>query len=809
MADAATRRAQIHEKAVEGVRAVFPLQTRNFAVEANNVHVRPKDFSSREQKDALLRGNTLQEPLRGDLVLKNNQGKVLERQKNVTLGQVPFFTQRHTFVVDGNEYSVANQRRVRPGVYTRVRGNEELEAAFNLGKGENFRVNMDPAKGHMYLQYGSTNIPLYPVLRQLGVNDRELRRQWGAGVVEQNQRFMPKTDQAVDKLYQRLVPPYQRTAETQESKAREIAKRYRDTMLDPDVTERTLGQRFSHVNPQALVQASKKILDVHRRGVDTDDRDSLAYQTLHGVDDFIRERIQLEGRNLARKVRVKATAAGARPELQKIVPVSPFTRTLRSFVTGSSLAAIPTQINPVEIIDSAVRITSLGEGGIGSERAVPSEARRLHHTHFGIIDPSRTPESFRAGIDLRAAAFTKRDAQGRIHTLMRNARTGKLEDVPVQKLESATIAFAGETKKKTGVSALRNGNLVSVSRNEIDYELPHPAAMFSPATNTVPFPEGMQGNRLLMGAKMATQALPLIEREEPLVQVQSFNANRTFEEEIARMVTPHAPVAGVVKKVDKDYIYIQPEQQKTGAIVLRDDPMDMAPVEHVLTEGRPKLGAAPLIKVPYETNFPLASKTYLHNNVKVKAGDRVTAQQHLTDSNFTKDGKLALGKNMNVGFLAYYGHNTNDAVVISDSAAQKLTATNTAHNLEVVGPQSSTTSWTTPASSSPARPSSLATPSSPPSARQHLRLSSVCWGACTNRWPRRTANKSSPGSIGRLVRSWTWSTPATVHWSPSRRVSLLPSVISWPVATATRVWSPRSYLTIRCHARLTATRSIS
>jgi DNA-directed RNA polymerase beta subunit len=200
MADAATRRAQIHEKAVDGIRSVFPLQTRNYVVDVNNIHVRPRDYSSREQKDALLRGNTLQEALRGDLVLKNNQGKVLERQKGVTLGQIPFFTPRHTFIVDGNEYSVANQRRVRPGVYTRVRGNEELEAAFNLGKGENFRVNMDPTKGHMFLQYGSTNIPLYPVLRQLGVNDRELRRQWGAGVVEQNQRFIPKTEQAIDKL---------------------------------------------------------------------------------------------------------------------------------------------------------------------------------------------------------------------------------------------------------------------------------------------------------------------------------------------------------------------------------------------------------------------------------------------------------------------------------------------------------------------------------------------------------------------------------------------------------------------------------
>lgn len=673
LVDAATRREQIHRKAIEGVQNVFPLQARDHNLEVENVHVKPREYSSREQKDAILHGRTLQESLRGDVLLRDSRGKVIERQKNVTLGQVPFFTQRHTFIVDGNEYSVANQRRVRPGVYTRIRGNEELEAAFNLGKGENFRINMDPAKGHMYLQYGSTNIPLYPVLRRLGVSDKELSRRWGGGVVTKNRdAFAKKEEQAINKLYDRLVPPYQRTAETLDSKAREIEARYRNTMLDPSVTERTLGQGFKHVNPQALVRASQKILDVHREGRDTDDRDSLAFQSLHSVDDFLKERIQLEGRSLARKVKVKASS-GAKPEIGKILPTSPFTRSLRSFVTNSSLAAIPAQINPIEIIDSAVRITSLGEGGIGSERAVPNEARRLHHTHFGVIDPSRTPESFRAGIDLRAALWTKRDEEGRMHTLMRNARTGRLEDVPVRKLEESTVAFPGESKKGRGVSALREGQLVSVSKKEVDYELPHPAFMFSPATNTVPMPEGMQGNRLLMGAKMATQALPLVQREEPYVQVASYNPGRTFEQELARLIVPHAPVAGTIKKVDKDYIYLEPSSQRKAGEV--SEWPEMAPVQHViLAEDDEKTAAAPLIKIPYDTNFPLASKTYLHNDVRVKAGDKVDANDLLADSNFTREGKLALGRNMNVGFLAYYGLNTNDGVVISETGAQKLTS---------------------------------------------------------------------------------------------------------------------------------------
>jgi DNA-directed RNA polymerase beta subunit len=532
---------------------------------------------------------------------------------------------------------------------------------------------MDPAKGHMFMQYGSTNIPLYPVLKNLGVNDTELSKHWGSGVVKANRdHFSKKEEASINKLYDRLVPPYRRTAQTTESKARAIDEYYRTTAMDPDVTEKTLGQGFKRVNSQALLKASQKLLDVHRKGVDTDDRDSLAFQTLHTVDDFIKERIQLEGRNVARKVRMKTSAQGAtKPTLKKVLPVSPFTRTLRNFMTSSSLAAIPTQINPIEIVDSAVRVTALGEGGIGSERAVPDEARSLHHTQFGIIDPTRTPEDFKAGISVRTALWTKRDDRGLIHTLMRNARTGRMEHVPVQKLERATIAFPGETKKSRGISALRRGEPVSVSKKDVDYELPHPSFMFSPATTTVPMPESSQGNRIIMGSKMATQALPLIGREPPLVQVESYNKGRTFEQELADLVIPSAPMDGIVTKVDDDYIYMRPTGIKRGS----DDVMPLVVQEHVLLDQEEfeKTGSD-VLKVPYDSNFPLASKTYLHNNVKVKKGDQVRAGQHLADSNFTRDGRMALGRNLNVGYMAYYGANTNDGVVISESCSQKLTS---------------------------------------------------------------------------------------------------------------------------------------
>jgi DNA-directed RNA polymerase beta subunit len=858
LTDAPTRRAQIHQRAVEGLEKVFPLKAGKYTVELKNIQVQPRDFSSREQKDAILQGGTLQEPVHGDILLRHEDGRVIDQKKGVTLAQLPYFTQRHTFIVDGNEYSVSNQRRIRPGVYTRVRANEELEAAFNLSHGDNFRVNMDPAKGHMFLQYGATNIPLYPILKNLGVPEKDIVQHWGAGVVDANkEHFERRGEAAVGKLYEKLVPPYAQTATSLDDKAQAIKAQYALTRLDPEVTTRTLGAPFAQVTPGALLKASQKLLDVHRQGVDTDDRDSLAYQTLHTVDDFFKERIQLEGRNLAKKIRMKIGGAGAEPTLARVMPASPFSRTLRSFLTSSSLSSTPTQINPMEIIDGAVRITNLGEGGISSERAVPNEARNLHHTHLAVLDPARTPGSFRAGIDLRAALWTKKDEQGRMYTLLKDSKTGKIRDVSVDELEHSTIAFPGATHSNA-VSALRNGQLVSVPHKEIDYELPHPSFMFSPATNTVPMPESLQGNRIMMGGLHSTGALPLVHREAPYVQVGSHNPGRSFEQEFADLIVPTAPVSGTIHKVDADYIYIKPhppgktaelyhgspqrfetlmprtdhgdprvppavfatpdynfslaylgkkwgdrdinqairwgsnprmilQEMRPGALediyggqtgylhhvpeepfealegrrtrvevvskkpvtpykieeipdvlevlkrtpkieLVKYDPklrttqtavkrqvsrmlemkpedqegykkwrLEVAPPEmrkmfeeeherqrnftpltktsEVIfdNEGFEKTGEA-LIKIPYDHNFPLASKTYLHNNVTVKAGDDVVKGQHLADSNFTKDGTLALGKNLKVGYMAYYGINSNDAVVVSETGSQKLTS---------------------------------------------------------------------------------------------------------------------------------------
>ena len=254
----------------------------------------------------------------------------------------------------------------------------------------------------------------------------------------------------------------------------------------------------------------------------------------------------------------------------KIITVAPFSKGIKGFLTSSSLARLPTQYNPLEIMDPAQRVTSLGEGGIENGRAVMVESRTVHPTHLGIIDPIVTAESpDLVGVDTRVTYGAGKDANGSLYSKMYNNRTNKLEYVPVHKLFGSTVAFSHQlSRMKAGkrVSALQRGNFASVMSKDVDYRVPQNLALHGMAGNLLPFMNSMQGNRALMASKHITQALPLVFKESPYVQV-ALGLNRTSEQAFGAALVPKSPVAGVVDKIDDDFIYIRPTKPgvKTAA----------------------------------------------------------------------------------------------------------------------------------------------------------------------------------------------------------------------------------------------------
>lgn len=606
--DADTRRDRIRDHVMKGIENTFPLKGKHYSLELDKFHVNKKKFSPNDQKKALMEKRTLVEPLKGTVKLKDKDGKVVNESTR-TLAHVPYLTERHTFVMEGNEYSVSNQVRIKPGVYTRRRGNGELEAAFNLAKGRNFRLMLEPERGVIFMQYASSKIPLYPVLRAMGVGKNRIKSVWGKELTDINHQYSAgKEGRYLRKLYKKAIPEYRReSGATQDDIVRQLKETYDQTVMDPEVNEMTLGEKINKVNAPALLKASRKLVKVYNNEEKPDDRDSLAFKTLHTVESFMKERIDKDAsRDLRKKAVRKLNQPKKGAKVSDMMGTAPFTKSLHKFLKTSALSNTPMQINPMEMLDSATKITALGEGGISSTLAVPDEARDVHSSHLGLLDPIRTPESQKAGIDVRGSIHLARDDDGNMYTPVINAKTGKSEYQDAKKLFTSRVAFPGQDLKKRKKEGKNvdivdeKGEVRSVSPDDVDYQIPYAASMYSPTTNLVPMLNNAMGNRNIMGSKFQTQAVPLLERETPYVQTASWRKGKTVEDEMGEKIAPVAPVDGKVEKVDDEFVYIRPNKRQKRA----EYTIPVRAMTAVVIKGNPK----------YVKNNPKADRYY--NEIK-------------------------------------------------------------------------------------------------------------------------------------------------------------------------------------------------
>lgn len=635
-------RNSIFNGAVREAQNIKPIQNDLYTLSLQDVgYEGPETFSKREHKAAILSHGSLARKLRGTWTLTDNAtGKPIS-QKRATIANVPYLTHAGTFVNNGVEYTLAHQMRLRAGVYTREKDNGELEAHVNVlpGKGRMHRYFLDPKTGVFKINIGQAQIPLMPMLKAMGVPEQEIRKAWGNELTAVN---MEKGDAGtVDKLYSRLVYKPVPGIDA-EGKQKAIFDEFSRMEMDPEVTKRTLGEPIKNLTPDAILKITKKLIAVNRKEADPDDRDSMAFQHILGPEDLIAERFTKD-RNTLRQLLWKATAKKTLDH----VPTGVFNKAITAALVGSGLGSSLEEINPAEIFDHQARVTRLGEGGIGSLDAVPVESRSVQPSHFGFVDYLRTPESGKVGVDMRFARGALKGSDGKIYMKVKNLKTGELEYKSPQDIADTPLAFPGEDSTDLpNVAAIVNGKMKYVPREEAQYMVPDMDSSLSSLSNMVPMKAFMKGHRVIMGSRMFTQALPLVGAEAPLIQsATAMDANKSYEDDMGKnMGAVYADGHAQVVAVTPDDITLRDKDGNKQVIDLYND-------------------------------APFNRKTFWTQKANVQPGDVVKPGQLLATSNFTdKNGTAALGLNMRVGYLPFKGYVYDDAVVISESAAKRLTS---------------------------------------------------------------------------------------------------------------------------------------
>jgi len=295
--------------------------------------------------------------------------------------------------------------------------------------------------------------------------------------------------------------------------------------------------------------------------------------------------------------------------------------------------------NPLAELEHKRRLSATGPGGLTRERA-GFEVRDVQPSHYGRICPIQTPEGPNIGLVNHLAGYARINSFGFIETPYFKVKDGKVTSEIHYLLafeeEKYNIAHGGVPIDDNGriipkkVEARRRGEPAVVEREKIDFIDVSPEQPISIATSLIPFLQNDDANRALMGSNMQRQAVPLINPQMPLVMtgVERRVALDSGQELIASE-------DGVVEEVDANHIKIK---TKSGSYK------------------------------NYELRVFMRSNQYtcFHQRPVVKKGQKVKKGDILADGGAIDKGHLALGSNVLVAFLPFYGENFEDAIVISD-----------------------------------------------------------------------------------------------------------------------------------------------
>jgi DNA-directed RNA polymerase subunit beta len=633
-------RKAIYDGVLDTLQQKFPLSDGLHRLELTKLrYTGSQDYTQAAQKKALMSNRNLNTPLSGTWRLVDEEtGKVLDEREDVVM-HVPYYTGRGTVINAGNEYSIVNQARLKPGVYTRTKQSGEHEAHFNVkpGTGRTFRMWMEPATGIFRVNVGQANIPAYPLLKTLGISDEAMQKAWGSDVYDANVNKQDKL--ALQKLYKRFAGSAYKPDASPEEMQQYLQEAIPASVLDPSVVSKTMGlDQVDRITPDLVLRSTQKLLNISRGEEEEDDRESPQFSDFYSVEDFVKERIEKDAGRTARQLLWKIR----RDKNLKRVGRGALNPYIQSLILGSGLASPLEETNPFQILDQQTRVIKLGEGGIGSAEMVIDEARDVNPNQLGFIDLIAGPESGKIGVDVRTAFRTFKGKDKQIYAEFLNPN-GKLVYKNPGEVADLTLGFPDQDPSDKEVHVLRRGKMDRVNPSEVDLWVPSQEHMFGAALNMVPMVTSYMPSRAFYSAKYWSQFLPMKKGEAPLVQSAMPGSDRSFFEYYGRKVAAvNSQVDGVVTRVGKNGITIVDEDGKKHLVETVQD-------------------------------FPYNRMTAISYKPQVKSGDVVKKGDLLASSNFTdKNGALAMGRNLRTAVVPYRGHSFEDAVVMSESAAEKL-----------------------------------------------------------------------------------------------------------------------------------------
>jgi DNA-directed RNA polymerase subunit beta len=588
-----------------------------------------------------------------------------EKEQEIFLADFPWMTKHGTFIINGVERIVVPQLARSYGIFFEgipYKGKNYFAAKIIPSRGVWIEIESD-ADGSIYVKIDrKRQFPVTALLRVLGLStDKEIlsRFEKTAAKTAIATTLAGDTAKTVEEAY---VEIYRRLRDGDIANA-DSSKDHVDATLSGERYDLSKVGRF-HFNRRFGLSTADKDLgrgtlsadDIARiveniaelnadPHAEADDIDHLGFRRVRFVGELLESRMRVGLSRMKRNIQDRMAMVDA----ETSTPVSfvnprPFQAAIREFFTTDQLSQLMQQYNTLDEIEHLRTLSTLGRGGLTSERA-GLEVRDVHSSHYGRVCPIHTPEGKNIGLVLHMSLYARPNEFGIIETPYAKVVKGKVTEEIVYmnalEEETHTIAHAATKRDDSGklvdkvIDVRKGGKPTVVDREDVDFMEVATNQPFSVATSLIPFVENDDANRALMGSNMQKQAVPLAVPDAPVVAtgVESIAARDS-----GRLVL--ADEAGEVTYADAEMIKVKNDDGKTKEYKL---------VNFSRTNGF----------------------TCFHQRPAVTVGDKVKKGGLLADTSTSVGGQMAIGQNVRVAFLPWFGNNFEDAIVISERLAKE------------------------------------------------------------------------------------------------------------------------------------------
>src|SRR5215203_5483157 len=406
-----------------------------------------------------------------------------------------------------------------------------------------------------------------------------------------------------------------------------------------------------------FIEIIRYLVELHEGRGYTDDIDHLGNRRIRSVGELIANQFSVGLSRMARlvKERMSINTDPEKISLDDLVNARTVSAVIQAFFGSSQLSQFMDQTNPLAELTHKRRLSALGPGGLTRERA-GFEVRDVHYSQYGRMCPIETPEGPNIGLITSLATYARVNDLGFIETPYRVVKNGKVGNdiawLDANREADAIIAHANAPLNEDGtfaedlVLARAQGDVPLTTPDRIDYMDVAPEQLVSIAAALIPFLEHDDANRALMGSNMQRQAVPLLNPRTPFVGT---GLERTVAVDSGAVVIARRD--GVVSRVTAD------------EIIVDAGPTELAQAKE---EGRVLARLTQHDRYRLRKYWRTNQDTAINQRPLVTHGQPVKKGDVLADGAATEMGQLALGSNVVVAFMPWYGHNFEDAIVLSE-----------------------------------------------------------------------------------------------------------------------------------------------